>query len=454
MPSDIIAMQQKRVIFLLKTLTDYTLSVKIPEYRNELAKRSSSGEKLTQYEGLYDKLKALLEEQADSVYDLSLLDLTKAEAQLKKTLRHTGYLEGKADFLDNLDTRLNMPVITTAAEKALRYDLQSNIERAVGYAYPNIGKTVFAELGNPAVLIGGAALVLLLTIYGGEIAEAVLLVLTLAGVKSNLDGIFAGIKSLIKFFQICAKAKTEEELKEAGNCFSDAAVKLSINGIFLVLACGGMKAKAETNGFEFLKPQFTREFNKNKIGAGQRVYEQFEDELADVNASMDTTVCETANGHRPFTISERIQKYEAIKYCTKAVDIDGNKSSSVILRKSLIDAGIKTPPYSNSAHHIVASNAPEAAESLKILDIYGIDHNSAANGVFLPRKNNAYVSTESMHSGGHLNKYYTYVYNQLKITLDYAKKYNFDSERTKKALCDTLQIIREELLKGELKIQN
>ena len=137
-----------------------------------------------------------------------------------------------------------MPVITTAAEKVLRYDLQSNIERAVGYAYPNIGRTVFAELGNPAVLIGGAALVLLLTINGGEIAEAVLLVLTLAGVKSNLDGIFAGIKSLIKFFQICAKAKTEEELKEAGNCFSDAAVKLSINGIFLVLACRRDESKS------------------------------------------------------------------------------------------------------------------------------------------------------------------------------------------------------------------
>ena len=53
-----------------------------------------------------------------------------------------------------------------------------------------------------------------------------------------------------------------------------------------------------------------------------------------------------------------------------------------MLRKNLIKAGKLEPQYAHAAHHIVAGNAPKAAEAhFKLLEV-GIDVNDAINGVY------------------------------------------------------------------------
>ena len=98
-------------------------------------------------------------------------------------------------------------------------------------------------------------------------------------------------------------------------------------------------------------------------------------------------------------------------------ELQGTYSSSAkdsdILRNELKLAGVTPPPYSNAAHHIVAVSASRAQRARDILEQYGIDVNSAANGVFLPYRRNGYVTTETMHTGSHKYRYYEYVNKQL-----------------------------------------
>ena len=46
------------------------------------------------------------------------------------------------------------------------------------------------------------------------------------------------------------------------------------------------------------------------------------------------------------------------------------------------------PDFPNTAHHIVAGNAPSAEAARQILLEYGVDIDDSANGVFLPTINN------------------------------------------------------------------
>lgn len=82
------------------------------------------------------------------------------------------------------------------------------------------------------------------------------------------------------------------------------------------------------------------------------------------------------------------------------------KSSSEKLGKALEAAGHIRPPGS-AAHHIVAGNANIAAPARTVLQKFGIEINSAANGVFLPANRTvAGVTRAAIHSEVHSRAYY------------------------------------------------
>lgn len=101
-----------------------------------------------------------------------------------------------------------------------------------------------------------------------------------------------------------------------------------------------------------------------------------------------------------------------------------------------------------------------------------IDINSASNCIFLPSsKKQDYIITESIHNGGHLGSYCTYVNNEIKDTLNaYNTIYeNLENNKiveilkalpenekkyVRKLICDTLFDIKSELLEGELIIHD
>ncbi|WP_166702844.1 AHH domain-containing protein [Bacillus albus] len=119
-------------------------------------------------------------------------------------------------------------------------------------------------------------------------------------------------------------------------------------------------------------------------------------------------------------------------------------TASKILREELKEAGIEPPPYSNAAHHLTPWNDSRAEKAQKLLREFGIDHDSAANGVFLPYKVNEYVTTEVLHIGKHSSEYIL----EVERVLSLVKKRGGTQEDAVEALHD----IRERLLNGELKL--
>ena len=100
-------------------------------------------------------------------------------------------------------------------------------------------------------------------------------------------------------------------------------------------------------------------------------------------------------------------------------------------------AGDITPDYQNAAHHIVPSTDGRYAKAIQCRDIltkYGVDINSANNGVFLPTVEN--VSKATYHGALHNAKYYDKVHS----LLSQAKSYD--------EVVDVLSIIKTSLLKG------
>jgi RHS repeat-associated protein len=87
-------------------------------------------------------------------------------------------------------------------------------------------------------------------------------------------------------------------------------------------------------------------------------------------------------------------------------------SASARLAAALILAG-ETRPANTAAHHIVAHSAPAAAPARAVLAHYGIDINSALNGVFLPRSRVVAVAGSATHSTLHTNAYYDFVNSML-----------------------------------------
>ena len=98
----------------------------------------------------------------------------------------------------------------------------------------------------------------------------------------------------------------------------------------------------------------------------------------------------------------------------------------------------------NAAHHIVPWNDSRALEARTILDKFGIEYDSAANGVFLPYEVNEYVGVEAMHIGNHGKEYINEVTNRLKEVIK--------RNGQKADIIATLNEIRKNLLDGTLKL--
>jgi hypothetical protein len=132
-----------------------------------------------------------------------------------------------------------------------------------------------------------------------------------------------------------------------------------------------------------------------------------------------------------------------------AGDYKEGTQASVILREELKKAGVETPPYPNAAHHIIPWNDPRAREAQQLMREFGINENSAANGVFLPyvdskHPQGKYVGSESLHRGNHSGAYIEYVTNRLiKVR---------ETGGTTADAVDELNDIRAKLLNGSLSL--
>ena len=83
-----------------------------------------------------------------------------------------------------------------------------------------------------------------------------------------------------------------------------------------------------------------------------------------------------------------------------------------ILRKNMLDAGDVKPNYNCDAHHIVPSGDGRYAKATMCKDIltkFGIDINSASNGVFLPSQPGIQTAA-TYHGALHTASYYDKVY--------------------------------------------
>ena len=120
----------------------------------------------------------------------------------------------------------------------------------------------------------------------------------------------------------------------------------------------------------------------------------------------------------------------------------------------MYDAGIKSPPYPNAAHHIVPTHTEYCPTASGLLEEYGISKNAAVNGVFLPYKHNKYVTTESMHTGNHLRSYYDAVETRfIDIQKDIFNS-NYDYYESKKFITKKLHEIRSDIMNGKLLTNN
>ena len=111
--------------------------------------------------------------------------------------------------------------------------------------------------------------------------------------------------------------------------------------------------------------------------------------------------------------------------------------------QELYSAGVAGPPYKFAAHHIVPIKDPKAEKAREILATYGIEWNSAANGVFLPMESNKYTGDTALHIGGHSKEYM----DQVTIRLKRANK-----NGGKDSVITELNNIRKDLLDGKLQV--
>ena len=119
-------------------------------------------------------------------------------------------------------------------------------------------------------------------------------------------------------------------------------------------------------------------------------------------------------------------------------------TASQVLRDELKTAGVATPPYLNAAHHIIPWDDPRALDARKILDEFGIEYNSASNGVFLPMGAAKYVTNETIHVGNHGPAYISYITNALRDVKA--------AGGNQADIIETLSDIRAKLLDGTLKL--
>lgn len=105
---------------------------------------------------------------------------------------------------------------------------------------------------------------------------------------------------------------------------------------------------------------------------------------------------------------------------TQARQIIGEKPNGSILRKNML--AVMDPKLARiieafggvAAHHVVEGTDPDAEESRKILEKFGIDINDAANGIFLPDGSSGSIFKGAAHMTSHTKEYSEYVHNELK----------------------------------------
>ncbi|MBE7120605.1 WXG100 family type VII secretion target [Bacillus cereus] len=163
----------------------------------------------------------------------------------------------------------------------------------------------------------------------------------------------------------------------------------------------------------------------------------------------DTLMFSTTDGRSSVKTAQEVIKDYADKVLDRVDvknDYPDSYTASKVLREELKDAGIEPPPYSNAAHHLTPWNDKRAVEAQELLKEFGIHHDSAANGVFLPYKVNEYVTTEVLHIGSHSADYMKEVAKVLKEVKEYGG--------TQADAVAALHDIRTRLLDGSLKLNN
>ena len=138
----------------------------------------------------------------------------------------------------------------------------------------------------------------------------------------------------------------------------------------------------------------------------------------------------------------------------KEMENNKNKANSKILDKQLQNAGVKKPDYNCAAHHLVSdATMPKAT---KALNKYGIEINSATNGVYLPTPNadTSKVTTEVVHSGPNGKEYKELLEKSIPDIAENMENANASYDEIQAALENELNNTRIKLLTGELKINN
>ncbi|SCN39752.1 Uncharacterized protein BCRIVMBC938_04953 [Bacillus wiedmannii] len=233
-------------------------------------------------------------------------------------------------------------------------------------------------------------------------------------------GILSGAKGVMNASKVSKISKvTEITLPRIQPAFTNLVDNLSIENRF---------AFSDTNGLN-LRPHFdSSTFNKA------------EDKMV---------FARTTDGKiRVKDVQEVIQDYadKVLDRVEVKNEYPDSYTASQKLRAELKEAGIEPPPYSNAAHHLTPWNDKRAVEAQELLKEFGIHHDSAANGVFLPYKVNEYVTTEVLHIGNHSTDYMKEVTKVLKEVKEYGG--------TQADAVAALHDIRTRLLDGSLKLNS
>ena len=209
-----------------------------------------------------------------------------------------------------------------------------------------------------------------------------------------------------------------------------------------------LKYSVEEIGYQ-IKRVISRSGNRTQVElvGGYRCYI---DELKDIEESARPKYNEIIEGIWKYSgkSSDDITKYYFSKVARRTkVTGKYSGSASEILRAELKNAGVVPPPYSNQAHHIIPEgmDIPELNEVRALMKKYGVDLNSASNGVFLPASPNLpHAGSATVHRGSHTIEYARYV---AKAIIDVEPQSADD-------IVDVLNSLRKKLLNGTLKLNS
>ncbi|MDC7956481.1 AHH domain-containing protein, partial [Fusobacterium simiae] len=165
------------------------------------------------------------------------------------------------------------------------------------------------------------------------------------------------------------------------------------------------------------------------------------------------------------TAEEAKEMYKGVQGKNKVVNLSKNltkeqienkknKANSKILDEQLKNSNVPKPDYNCAAHHLVSDRTMPNAT--KALNDYGIDINSATNGVYLPTANadSSKVTTEAVHSGPNGSDYKEALEKSIPRIVKNMEDVGASYNEIQAALENELNNTRIKLLTGELKINN